>query len=307
MTVSVNPPKTPVTEGSQDLASATLPNVCKMPGPPAPFVPTPLPNIGKSGDNLKKCTSKVLFEGKKVAIEGSYYKSMGDIASKGTGGGLVSSATHGKTKFVGPGSMNVKAEGKNIQLLGDAMTNNGGSPANAGTLPGNVQATDAFKALIGDDATAEALCKAACKAIEEKKKKKNKLKKFQNLLRSFLDPKGANGLRGAGGGLSAGLSSRVLTEVAMQVGKAGVFIGKWGAAVGTGAAFVKWDIVLVDPAAAVLGGLTTIGAASVIKIIEVKFPGDSLTLNQQTALDKMSDADKEKYAEMHVERDCICA
>ena len=58
MNVSVNPPKTPVTEGSQDLAAATLPNVCKMPGPPAPFVPTPLPNIGKSGDNLKKCTSK---------------------------------------------------------------------------------------------------------------------------------------------------------------------------------------------------------------------------------------------------------
>ena len=36
--------------------------------------------------------------------------------------------------------MNVKAEGKNIQLLGDAMTNNGGSPANSGTVPGNQQA-----------------------------------------------------------------------------------------------------------------------------------------------------------------------
>jgi hypothetical protein len=51
MTVSINPPKTPVTEGSSGIAAATLPNVCKMPGPPAPFVPTPLPNIGKS-DNL---------------------------------------------------------------------------------------------------------------------------------------------------------------------------------------------------------------------------------------------------------------
>jgi hypothetical protein len=307
MNVSVNPPKTPVTEGSQDLASATLPNVCKMPGPPAPFVPTPLPNIGQSGDGLKKCTNKVLFEGKKVAIEGSYYMSKGDMASKGTGGGLVSAATHGKTKFVGPGSMNVKAEGKNVLLLGDAMTNNGGSPANAGTLPGNVQATDAFKALVGDDAAALAFCKSACKAMEEKKKKKNKTKKFQNLLRNFLDPKGANGLRGAGGGFSAGLSSRVLTEVAMQVGKAGVFIGKWGAAVGTGAAFVKWDIVLVDPSAAVLGGLTTIAAASVIKIIEVKFPGDSLTRNQQAALNKMTPEDKAKYAEMKVEDACVCA
>jgi hypothetical protein len=192
-------------------------------------------------------------------------------------------------------------------LLGDAMTNNGGSPANAGTLPGNVQATEAFKQLIGDADTALALCKAACKAIEEKKKKKNKTKKFQNLLRNFLDPKGSSGLRGAGKGLSAGLSSRVLTEVAMQVGKAGTFIGKWGAAVGTGGAFVKWDIVLANPTAAVLGGLTTIAAASVIKIVEVKFPGDSLTDNQQAALDKMTDADQQKYAEMHVEKDCICA
>ena len=88
MKVFVNPPKTPVTEGSRDLAAATLPNVCKMPGPPAPFVPTPLPNIGKSGDKLQKCTTKVSFEGKKVAVKGSYYMSMGDIASKGTGGGL---------------------------------------------------------------------------------------------------------------------------------------------------------------------------------------------------------------------------
>ena len=47
--VSVNPPKTPVTKGSNGIATATIPNVCKMPGPPAPFVPVPLPNIGKSG------------------------------------------------------------------------------------------------------------------------------------------------------------------------------------------------------------------------------------------------------------------
>jgi hypothetical protein len=26
----------------------TFPDVCKMPGPPAPFVPTPLPNIGSA-------------------------------------------------------------------------------------------------------------------------------------------------------------------------------------------------------------------------------------------------------------------
>jgi uncharacterized Zn-binding protein involved in type VI secretion len=141
ISVGVNPPKTPVTEGSVDMSPATLPNVCKMPGPPAPFIPTPLPNLGRSADRLESATSTVKIEGKKVAIKGSYYMSQPspDVASQGTGGGIVSSKTQGKTEFVAPGSMNVKAEGKNIQLLGDAMTNNGGSPANAATMPGNQQ------------------------------------------------------------------------------------------------------------------------------------------------------------------------
>lgn len=138
--VGVNPPKTPVTEGSMDMSPATLPNVCKMPG--APFTPTPLPNIGRSADRLTDATKTVKIKGKKIAIKGTYYLSQPspDVASKGTGGGIVSSATQGKTEFVAPGSMNVKAEGKNIQLLGDAMTNNGGSPSNSGTMPGNQQA-----------------------------------------------------------------------------------------------------------------------------------------------------------------------
>lgn len=142
MPVSVNPPKTPVTEGSNGIAAATIPNVCKMPGPPAPFVPVPLPNIGKSGDSPKGYTTKVTIEGKNVAIQGATFNSMGDVASKGTGGGLVSANTHGITKFVGPGSMDVKFEGKNVQLLSDPMLNNcagGGSPPNAATMLGVIQ------------------------------------------------------------------------------------------------------------------------------------------------------------------------
>ncbi|MBV1860451.1 MAG: DUF4150 domain-containing protein [Nannocystaceae bacterium] len=134
MKIGVNPPRTPVTKGSTGIAAATLPNVCKMPGPPAPFVPVPLPNIGKSGDSLKGATKKVKFEGKIVAIKGASFKSMGDMASKGTGGGLVSATTHGTTKFIGPGSMNVKAEGKAIHLLGEPTTNNNSNPPNAGTV-----------------------------------------------------------------------------------------------------------------------------------------------------------------------------
>lgn len=107
------------------MSPATVPNVCKMPGPPAPFVPTPLPNIGQSGNGLAKFAKKVKFDKQNVGIKGCEFNSVGDIASKGTGGGIVSQTTHGKTTFVSPGSMNVKVEGKNVHLLGDFTTNNG--------------------------------------------------------------------------------------------------------------------------------------------------------------------------------------
>lgn len=141
--VAVNPPKTPVTKGSNGLATATLPNVCKMPGPPAPFVPTPLPNIGKSGDSPQGYSTTVKIEGQPVGIQGASFGSMGDVASKGTGGGIVSNNVEGPTKFLAPGSLNVKIEGKNVQYLGDQMLNNcgpGGSPANSATMTGVFQA-----------------------------------------------------------------------------------------------------------------------------------------------------------------------
>ena len=88
--VGIHPPKTPVTKGSRGIAKATIPNVCKMPGPPAPFVPSPLPNIGKSGMSPKGYSTSVTIEGKTVAIRGATFNSMGDLASKATGGGLIS-------------------------------------------------------------------------------------------------------------------------------------------------------------------------------------------------------------------------
>jgi len=142
MGVGVNPPKTPLTKGSNGIATATLPNICKMPGPPAPFVPAPLPNIGKTGEKPKGYSKKVKVEKKAVAIKGASFGSMGDMASKGTGGGVVSANTHGPCKFISPGSMDVKFEGKNVHLLSDLVTNNGGgsgSPANSATMMGLVQ------------------------------------------------------------------------------------------------------------------------------------------------------------------------
>jgi hypothetical protein len=142
-TVGINGVKTPVTQGSSGMATATLPNVCKMPGPPAPFVPTPLPNIGMSGSSPQGYSTSVTIEGQPVAIQGASFNSVGDVASQGTGGGIVSSNVQGATTFIGPGSLDVKIEGKNVQLLGDPMMNNGGpsgSPSNAATMAGVVQA-----------------------------------------------------------------------------------------------------------------------------------------------------------------------
>ena len=152
--VSINPPKTPVTKGSSSVAAATLPNVCKMPGPPAPFVPTPLPNIGKSDNSPQGYSKSVDIEGQPVAIAGASFGSTGDVASQGTGGGLISSNTQGPTKFIGPGSFNVQIESKNVQLLGDPMLNNcgaSGSPANAGTMTGVIHASGEMTVIYGDD------------------------------------------------------------------------------------------------------------------------------------------------------------
>jgi uncharacterized Zn-binding protein involved in type VI secretion len=133
--VGVHPPKTPITEGSGGVAKNTIPNVCKMPGPPAPFVPTPLPNIGKSELSPKDYSKTVKMEGKTVAIRGATFESIGDVASKGTGGGLISANTQGPTKFITPGSLTVKIEGKSVHLKGESMLNNcgpSGSPPNTG-------------------------------------------------------------------------------------------------------------------------------------------------------------------------------
>lgn len=106
-------------------------------------MPTPLPNIGKSGQSPPGYSTSVKIEGQPVAIRGATFGSIGDVASKGTGGGIVSMNVEGPTKFIAPGSMDVHVEGKNVQLLGDQMLNNcgpSGSPANAATMVGELQA-----------------------------------------------------------------------------------------------------------------------------------------------------------------------
>lgn len=160
-TVAIHPPKTPVTKSSSAIAAATLPNVCKMPGPPAPFVPAPLPNIARSGTSPEGYSTTVTLEGSPVAISGASFKSMGDTASKGTGGGLMSLNCEGQAKFISPGSLTVKIQGKSVHLLSDVMSNNNGpsgSPPNAATMMGATQGM----VMLSAGEIEDALCQACC-------------------------------------------------------------------------------------------------------------------------------------------------
>ena len=177
--VGINPPKTPATKGSRGIAKATLPNVCKMPGPPAPFVPAPLPNIAKSGMSPKGYSKKVKIEGNTVAIRGATFKSMGDVASKGTGGGLISANTHGIAKFITPGSMNVKIEGKSVHLLGEPMLNNcgaSGSPPNTGSTMTGLDQGDATGAQLKAELK-KLICECNRKVNDEERKNIEQKKK----------------------------------------------------------------------------------------------------------------------------------
>jgi uncharacterized Zn-binding protein involved in type VI secretion len=260
ISVAVNPPKTPVTQGSGDKAAATLPNVCKMPGPPAPFVPTPLPNIGQSSDRLTDGTTTVKIEGHKVAIKGAYYMSMpsADVASQGTGGGILSSCVQGKTEFVAPGSMNVKAEGKNIQLLGDAMTNNGSSKNTGATLPGNFQVSAA------EQEVADYICQALCDAIRDNETS-NELE--DRLSRSRIMQQNGVNFRTFG-------YVKVLQSTAKSFGRAVRAV--LGSTFGT--VMIKPDAIMGAPVSAA-GEITGPGQ----RCFEIKLPGDRVGRGSQSA------------------------
>lgn len=174
--VAIHSPKTPVTKGCNSIARATIPNVCKMPGPPAPFVPSPLPNIAKSGSSPKGYSTTVKIEGSAVAIRGCSHKSMGDMASKSTGGGLLSANTHGPAKFITPGSMTVKIQGKAVHLLGEPMLNNcgaSGMPPNTGaTMNGTKHGSANVKTL--QKKLKEIVCKCNRETKQAPKGKKEK-------------------------------------------------------------------------------------------------------------------------------------
>jgi hypothetical protein len=288
VTIRVNGTSTTlVHKFSTGISNATIPDVCKTPSPGGP-VPVPYPNIALSG-TLSDGTTTVKGDKAHAAHRKSKFAlSNGDNA--GTAGGVKSSTFMKEATWIGF-SFDVKMDGGNANRLGDQMYHNAQNAANLG---GEAQAP--FVAEVGDKALADKLCDAACKAMDDKKKLdaadvkagRTPRSKYQNLMRNHLDPK------------PRGRQPGLITEASQKIG--GDFIGKWGKVTGGGSGFVKWDIVLTGATKAVERGSVTL--SGVTKIIEVKFPGDSLTDNQTAQIKKAGKAGK--VTVMDVENDCVC-
>ena len=116
-----------------------MPDVCKVPAPPAPPVPTPFPNIGTL-NGCEKVVSKVLIQKKETVTEASKMpSSKGDEA--GTLGGMVSNVNRGQVAFK-RASSKVYAKGKKVVYHTAVSAHNGANanmPVGAHVAPSQVK------------------------------------------------------------------------------------------------------------------------------------------------------------------------
>jgi hypothetical protein len=112
------------TKGGGQLLGA--PDVCKVPAPPAPPIPTPFPNIAMV-NQASNTSTKVKFKGKQVVTKKSKIsRSQGDEA--GTLGGMISNVNMNEASFKKVSSK-VKAQGQGVAHL-TSVTGQNGSNAN---------------------------------------------------------------------------------------------------------------------------------------------------------------------------------
>lgn len=106
-----------------------MPDVCKVPAPPAPPVPTPFPNIAMLNQaDGGTCSSRVRIANKKVCtVQTEIARTSGDEA--GTLKGVVSNSNMDKAVFRS-GVSKVQVEGKDIAVHLRPTAHNG-SNANA--------------------------------------------------------------------------------------------------------------------------------------------------------------------------------
>jgi hypothetical protein len=107
-----------------------MPDVCLVPAPPLPPIPTPFPNMAMANQALPPtCALTVMISNKFVIVlNGQIPMSSGDDA--GVGGGVMSGMMMGPVTFK-LGSFKVMAEGKGICSLAAMTTQNGMGSGNA--------------------------------------------------------------------------------------------------------------------------------------------------------------------------------
>lgn len=122
-----------------------FPDVCKVPAPPAPFVPTPFPDVGQCSDaSGGTCTQKIKISNKPTLHSGSEItRSSGDEA--GTLKGMISATNMDKVKYRTSVSK-VKVEGNPIVTHLKNTAQNG---SNANAPPGVQVAPSQTKVIIG--------------------------------------------------------------------------------------------------------------------------------------------------------------
>ena len=115
------------TQGGMCMAPGT--DVCKVPAPPAPPIPTPLPNIANCNQaSSGTCSQKVTIAQKPLLTKKSEIPmSSGDEA--GSAGGVVSGKIKGECTFV-KFSAKVKIEGQFV-IFQTCNTGQNGKNANA--------------------------------------------------------------------------------------------------------------------------------------------------------------------------------
>lgn len=124
---------------------AAFPDVCKVPAPPAPPIPTPFPNMAQCSDaSGGTCTQKIKILNKPVLHSGSEIsRSSGDEA--GTLKGMVSSVNMDKAKYSSSVSK-LKVEGNPIVTH---LKNTGQNGSNANAPPGVQVAPSQTKVIVG--------------------------------------------------------------------------------------------------------------------------------------------------------------
>lgn len=109
-----------------------MPDVCKVPAPPAPPIPTPFPNIGMP--MMGNPTTVKVFIGGMPALHKSSQIPVTNGDEAGVAGGMVSGSIVGPVQFV-MGSMVVKLEGNPAVRLSDPTKQNNGNAMGAVLAP----------------------------------------------------------------------------------------------------------------------------------------------------------------------------